>query len=311
MKNLKLLMRKIRYFGLFLPLSQLFLTVFGKYLSKRSITKITDLRNKKIKKLLLPFVSEALKNLQKQSSDNQINYKGKIWFCWLQGEKNLTPISRLCYESIQKNSSGNDVIFLSLDNLKDYANLPEIVYERFKNGDIKPAHFADILRINLLAQKGGLWLDSTMFVIDSLPAYIFEDEFWTIKIKEFGHYISKCRWSVFALASHPGNKLFTALSSIFEAYLKKYPVLVDYFMFDQLINLLYEEDRDIKRMIDNVPFNNLNVYSLVKALQGNESIEKFEIEKGDTYIFKLSNKIDGLSTNLLEDLLKKLFNSQL
>lgn len=284
------ILKKIRYFGPFLPLSHLFTTFFGKIISDKTLAKIESKRNIKIQRKLKKFVNNAIVNCKDKGNNlPSTETSNKIWICWLQGEEKITSLSKYCFESIKKNANGREVILLTQENLAEYVKMPEIIIRRFKEGSIKPAHFADLIRINILAQQGGLWLDATILCTAPLDNEIFERNFWTIKTKEEGHYVSKCRWSVFALAAEKNNLLFSLLSEIFEEYLKKYPVLIDYFMFDQLINMLYDEVPEIKQMIDEVSYNNPEVHELNKYLKGEDTHSLDEIFK-NTSLFKLSNK---------------------
>lgn len=283
--------KKARYFGPFIPFSHLFITFFESHLSEIFLKKIEEKRNHKIRKILHPFIKNVKYSDDiKTSRLEDIKTSSTIWLFWIQGESSLPPLSRLCIETIRKNSNGHSVILLTKKNLSQYVNISPIIYQLFEQGNIKPAHFADIIRINVLAQEGGFWLDATMLVTKSIPEDIFQREFWTIKIKEFGHYVSKCRWSVFTLASRKNNLLFVSLAKIFEEYFKKYPVMVDYFMFDQLINLLYEENPEIRKMIDEVPFNNPEVHALNPILGKPFHEKEWKSLTKDTFLFKLSNK---------------------
>lgn len=67
--------------------------------------------------------------------------------------------------------------------------------------------------------------------------------------------------------------------------------MIDYFMFDQLIDMLYNEHIEIRNMIDKVPYSNPNVHRMNRLLLDNfdKGIYKQITEK--TYLFKLNWKI--------------------
>lgn len=290
-RNIKSVFQKIWWFGPYLPMSQLLLAVFGRYLPVGITQKIVIQRNKKIQGLLRNFIDDNIdiKILTEPACDDKPT-KNIIWVCWLQGEQKMTELSKICFESVKRHSGEADVILLTEKNLEQYVKLPPIITQRYNEGNIKPAHYADIIRINILAQQGGLWLDATMLATKPIPEEIFESEFWTVKIPEFGNYISRCRWSVFALYAKKNNTLFETLARIFTVYFEKYPIMIDYFMFDHLINILYEDFVTIREMIDKVPPNNKDVYKL-KSLKiiDNEHVSLDSV-KNDTFLFKLSNK---------------------
>jgi mannosyltransferase OCH1-like enzyme len=82
----------------------------------------------------------------------------KIWFLWYQGLAEAPLVVKKCYESWQKYNPDWEVIFLDENNLKDYITHslpPEKLSQLSKN------HQSDLLRVELLAKYGGVWVDAT------------------------------------------------------------------------------------------------------------------------------------------------------
>lgn len=63
-------------------------------------------------------------------------------------------------ESIQKNIGNHKVTIITEDNYKDYVKFPNWIEKEI----IYHIHYFDLLRLELLANYGGIWLDSTFFV---------------------------------------------------------------------------------------------------------------------------------------------------
>ena len=169
-------------------------------------------------------------------------------------------------------------------------NIPDTLIEMYRLGRIKAAHFADILRVNLLAQQGGLWLDATMLVTKDLPQEIFEMPFFSVKTENQGYFVSQCRWAVFCLGAAKGNPLFVQLASLFEQYLTTTDLFVDYFMFDNFIDMLYRRYPMIREQIDALPMNNPRVHDMAPLLCSHVSDKELEELTKNTYLFKLSYK---------------------
>lgn len=85
-----------------------------------------------------------------------------IWVFWWTGEETAPEIVKACIKSIRRNANGHRVIFLSKDNLHDYVTLPDFIEKKHNDGNIGHAHYSDIVRISLLAEYGGVWIDSTV-----------------------------------------------------------------------------------------------------------------------------------------------------
>lgn len=286
--NIKNFIRKVRSFGWYIPVTNLILTYGQRFFSAKTLNRILVKRTRKIQDILLKSVT-----FPTELEDTSVEGHGKkapIWFFWLQGEENLPPIPKLCLQSIRKHANGHEVIVLTAENYKEYVSIPDALIEMYRSGRIKAAHFADILRVNLLAQQGGLWLDATMLVTEDLPQEIFEMPFFSVKTENKGYFVSQCRWAVFCLGARKGNPLFVQLASLFEQYLTTTDLFVDYFMFDNFIDMLYKRYPLIRNQIDALPQNNPRVHDMAPLLCSHVSDKDFEGMVKDTYLFKLSYK---------------------
>lgn len=296
--NIKNFIKKVRRFGWYIPVTNLILTYGQRFFSAKSLQCILEKRTRKIQDILLQSVT-----FPAELEDTGVEKHGKeapIWYFWLQGEENLPPIPKLCLQSIRKHANGHEVIVLSADNYKEYVDIPDILIEKYRLGRIKAAHFADILRVELLAQQGGLWLDATMLVTRDLPQEIFEVPFFSVKTESRRYFVSQCRWAVFCLGAQKGNPLFVQLASLFEQYLMSTDLFVDYFLFDNFIDMLYKRYPVIKTQIDNLPMNNPRVHDMAPLLCNKVSDKQYEDMVKDTYLFKLSYK-NYTSEMLIED----------
>lgn len=280
--------RKACKFGLYIPLSNIILVYGGKYLPDRLLKNISNKRNQKIQKCIVEIVGEKEINNISSNVSSPVFEPGKIWFCWMQGEECLPEIPRLCLDSLRKHANGHEVIVLDNENYKQYVSISARVIQLYESKKLKPAHFADILRVNLLAQQGGLWVDATLLAIKNLPEDIFNRPFFSIKTQEIGHYVSRCRWAVFCLAGEKNNILFQKVASLFNIYLSHTDLFVDYFMFDQFIDILCRHNQEIRKMIDDVPINNIHTHDLSPILIQPFDRSKFQQLTRDTYLFKLS-----------------------
>lgn len=70
---------------------------------------------------ILAFLKEKYFELIQKHSHAVINEKNcprvrpedyQIYFCWLQGEKNLPPIIRCCYNSLKQNAGHYKIVFI-------------------------------------------------------------------------------------------------------------------------------------------------------------------------------------------------------
>lgn len=296
--NIKNFIKKVARFGWYIPVTNLILTYGQRFFSAKTLNRILVKRTRKIQDILLKSVT-----FPTELEDTSVEGHGKeapIWFFWLQGEEYLPPIPKLCLQSIRKHANGHEVIVLTAENYKEYVSIPDALIEMYRAGRIKAAHFADILRVNLLAQQGGLWLDATMLVTGDFPQEIFDMPFFSVKTKSHRYFVSQCRWAVFCLGAQKGNPLFVQLASLFEQYLMATDLFVDYFLFDNFIDMLYQRYPVIREQIDSLPLNNPRVHDMAPLLCNKVSDKQYEGLVKDTYLFKLSYK-NYTPETLLED----------
>ena len=287
-KNVKSFIRRTRNFGIFLPLSNLVINKGRNHLSSNFLNKLSEKRNKKIQEVLI----QSLGNLDFKIKESEKSYdtykKAPIWWCWFQGIDNLPLIPSLCLKSLQKHANGHPVNIITMDNILNYVSFDKNIIEKLDKRIISYAHFSDILRMSLVKQYGGLWIDSTVYVTKDLPNEIFSRELFTIKTKPFGYFVSQCRWTGFCFAGHKNSPLATGCSDLFEKYWKTHNVLIDYFMIDQTIDILYKNSVIVRKMIDDVADNNPCVHHLNKLLNSEYSATNFSKMTADTYLFKLN-----------------------
>ena len=79
----------------------------------------------------------------------------KVFTLWFQGEKQAPELVKACFRSMRRHFS-QEVIVLDDHSLYDYISLPPVIVDKFRTGKIKPAHFADICRVDLLYRHGDI-----------------------------------------------------------------------------------------------------------------------------------------------------------
>lgn len=265
-------------------------------------------KNKKIKwadrlneyrmgKLENEFSKYIQQQTEKWKRDNIERQKNKIvWAFWWQGNQDEIPMVKMCLNSIEKNLPKNaKMIVISRDNLEEYLKLPAQIMEKVNNGTISLTHLSDIVRVNLLAEWGGFWVDATVFALRPYP-YVFENEIWTTKRHDNNIYISKGRWTGFAMGGYSHSILFVLMKDLFEEYWRKYDVLIDFFLIDLFIELLYRTVPEVKNLIDKIPYNNEDVQKLWPMLSEEYDEHNFLKLTKNTDLYKLSWRIQVENT---------------
>ena len=89
-----------------------------------------------------------------------------IWQYWSQGfsKGSLPEVVQMCFDSVDKHKGDYRVVRVCDENLREYIDLPQFVYEKYNNGLFGKAHFSDLVRLALLKAYGGVWLDATILL---------------------------------------------------------------------------------------------------------------------------------------------------
>lgn len=170
---------------------------------------------------------------------------------WWQGIDTMPPIVRKCYDlAVLHAPKNNQVILLTEANYKDYAHIPQYIVEKVKTGVITLTHFSDILRVSLLYEHGGLWMDATLYSADYIPERIFTQSFFSVRTPKEGDWVSRCLWTGFFMGGVKGHPLFGFVRDLFFSYWKEHDELLDYFLIDLGIVMAYDNIPQIKKSID-------------------------------------------------------------
>lgn len=245
------------------------------------ITKKTKYKEQAVISFLkrrLPIDNKLIKNKNGASQP----FNKVIWTLWWQGETNAPKTVQITLERMKKVAERNayKCVVLDQENIRNYVNIPEFVYEKLEREMISLQFFSDIVRLCLLAEYGGIWFDSTLFLHEEIDLSVFETEFTTIKItnagEEIKNNISRCRWTGFCLSATPSSRYVIFLRDFLLNYTAKNNFLIEYFLIDYAIYLLYEEDKEFKRVIDDMPLaiDNDNLFFF-----NHHGTEMFDAEK--------------------------------
>lgn len=225
----------------------------------------------------------------------------KLWVCWLQGEDNAPEIVKCCIKNMRKYAAEYEVVVVTNENLRDFISLPKYVYEKNAKGIIPNAQFADIVRVSLLAEKGGIWIDSTVLLTDNLPKAITKSPFFAM---HSDNHLKNNNW---ILASAPQQWLIVAIRDLLLEYWKYENRMINYFMYHILFDLMIEENLKAAEEWKKVPIiYDYQCYDLEKNLLSPYHLSLWQEILEKTGIHKLNykyNKNQSLKGTFVEKIL--------
>lgn len=242
----------------------------------------------KTKQKLEKKYSWKLEEFDKNYVEREHNASNKIWICWFQGMENAPELVKKCYQSVIEHNPDKEVVVLTTENLSEYVTFPEYIMKKWKSGIITHTHMTDLLRLELLINYGGLWLDATVLCTGQAPSYFFNTDlffFQCLKPGRDGHasYISS--W---LMEAKTNNKILMATRDLCYEYWKKNDSMWDYFLLHDFMSIVLEKYEDAWKKV--VPRDNATPHILLLRLFDQYDEEMWNAIKSQTQFHKLTYK---------------------
>lgn len=248
-------------------------------------------RHAAVRNYLWSHLGPDVADLRKLPSPSLPPSEPRIWTAWWQGEENAPGIVQECIASMRR-SSGVPVTVITEKNYREFIDVPRTMADKVRGGAITLTALSDFIRFSLLARHGGMWLDATNFLSGPVPEDVWSLPFYSCR-REIGEvkFVSKYRWTSFAMAAWAGHPLFEMLTVMTAKYWDGHSRLIDYLLIDYLIDLAVRHSPACKRDIEQIPFNNPRVEDLLWTLAQPFDQSAWENLTRETWLHKLSYKV--------------------
>lgn len=248
---------------------------------------------RKIKKKYKRFVDEYLK--AHESDKLEKKHSNKVWIMWLQGIENAPEVVKCCYQSIEKHlSNSKEIVVITEENYSDYITFPDYIVEKYKKGIITKTHFSDLVRLELLANYGGTWIDGTVLCTNNPYEcnmdYMLEDDlfvFQTLKPGKDGHANVMSSWFMTACSN---NEIILLTRALLYEYWQKKNYLMDYFLLHHMFQFALEQYPEVWNKV--VPFSNSIPHILLLRFFEKYDEEMWNKVQHMTCFHKLSYKFE-------------------
>jgi hypothetical protein len=107
----------------------------------------------------------------------------KIWSYWDNPDK-IPKSVKLCMESWKKHNPDYEIILLNKYNYKGFITIPDEIRNHPHYNDSQ-ARFSDLVRLYVLEEHGGIWIDASVLVKEGFDNWLFP------KYAEFAGYYMK------------------------------------------------------------------------------------------------------------------------
>lgn len=226
-----------------------------------------------------------LDNLPTYTDTHQ--YSNRVWWCWLQGEKEAPDLCKACLKSVRKHLKDREIIIITNENFADYIQLPDYIIKKYQSGAISPTHFSDILRISLLIEHGGTWIDSSVFVTDFDKNLYDKDLFMFKNILKENSSIISSNWFITAEKNNP---ILRATQDLLFDYWRHNDSVDRYFIFHIFLTLAAKKYPQSWKKVPT--FSNIPPHILQFEITDKYTSERFTQIRSMSSVHKLTQKAD-------------------
>ena len=265
--------------------------------------KIKQKLQRKYKGVLEQFDREYDESVKHEKSD-------KVWVCWFQGMDRAPHLVRACYRSLRENLPDKEIILITSENMSDYVTFPDYIIKKKKKEQKKNTHMTDLLRLELLIQYGGTWVDATVLCTskqEQIPDWYFNSNlffFQTLKPGRDGQTQFCSSWFISAKTN---NRILMAVLHLCYEYWKTNTKMVDYYLFHDFLTIVLEHYPEEWNKV--VPCDNASPHILLLRLFEVYDVKLYEAVKMQSPFHKLSYKFSDEQIQLKGTFYEKLFGS--
>ncbi len=202
----------------------------------------------------------------------EIGAKIPVWCCWWQGEAQMPEPVKLCHARLKQVLPADraQLHLITLDNYRDYVELPAHITEKFEKKIITMTTMSDVLRFALLEKYGGYWLDATVFFTGAIPEEYFSGKFYCQRMVQNTELVKReaCRgnWCGFSMAGPKNCVVFRYMSQAFSRWWAHYDTIIDYVLIDYLLWSGFKAIPAVRDVISRVPDNNEDIFEMYQVL---------------------------------------------
>lgn len=232
---MKLMWKEIKRKLKFVRAEFVFLFFANRDTDVKELLKLQIASNYLLKKYIKPYFEkqkiELIPVLKEKTEQT-------AWIYWEQGISKAPKIVKVCINSAKKafQDAGWSVIVLDAACVRNYVDIPDYIWIKYKKGIISEAHFSDLIRLSLLTKWGGCWCDATVLFTGELPKYVYAHDFFVFRGDlRNNKYSNISNWLIYSKRSHP---LLLAVQDILWEFWKREDIPIQYFMFHLIFKLV-------------------------------------------------------------------------
>ena len=172
--------------------------------------------------------------------------------------------------------------------------MPDYITDKWQRGIIGNAHFSDLLRLELLIEKGGYWIDATVLCTDSkMLEFIDKQPLFLYSFYYFGFNPEIMELNNWFIKSCTNNNILCLLRELLYTYWAENDRAKDYFLTQLFLTMAveyYKEEYNRMPIVSQVDSHILATYIAEPYDE-----DKYALLKQTTGFHKLSTRFEAES----------------
>jgi len=220
-----------------------------------------------------------------------------LWQFWTPNKVLGTPdIIKACINTVEKHKGDLQHILVDIKTIQNYAELPGFIYDLYNSGKMKPAHLADLLRIELLHNHGGIWLDATGYMTAEVPKKIRDLDFFMFHVMRNGKPVVPYMQNCFIRADK-NSPLLNGWRELCLVYWKNNDFAVEYFVHQIMFYSMVKKDSEMAKLYAKMPLvDQKETHHYAGRMSAKFDMNEFEKISQTSFFQKLFYKPEGVVT---------------
>lgn len=171
-----------------------------------------------------------------------------VFSMWLQGEECAPRLVKSCWDSVRRHCP-EELVVLDSSNITQWIDLPGDFLRKWRSGEIKACHVADLCRVELLWKYGGYWMDATNYMCHSMPDFIAQSPFFVyMSGRNHNTFIQNC-----FIRAHAHHPIVGAWREILRSYWESHSRAFDYYLPHRLLRHVVLTDARVSELFGQMP----------------------------------------------------------
>lgn len=239
-----------------------------------------------IRIMLRTKIADFTRNAYHESKNHEAKlFEPKIFMYWGQGFNDAPPIVQSALRSSLAQHGHVNLVLLDDSSVRKWVDFPDRIWEI---GNRYRTAFSDLLRVELLANHGGIWADATCFstasALEKFDAMTKESGFFAFGKGNPGVISS---WF---MASRPHSYIACMMRDAMRLYWSIYDRPITYYYMHQIWLQLYRMDDRFRAYADLVPDLNVDPRAINRAMLHRHSETDISSLLEGSFVHKLTYK---------------------